>query len=136
MKSIHVVSFIFLLMFAASPCSAQKASTLHMGVTPSTLYVGIIPSTLYIGVTPSSLHIGISPSTLHVGVTPSTLHIGIEPSTLDISGGIYPTFVSVSPVLQSYDLFKTGPRLCDAYIPRLEPPDFRVPYQPVTFCTD
>jgi hypothetical protein len=109
MKSIQVVSFISLLMFAAAPCSAQKASTLHMGVTPSTLYVGITPSSLHIGTTPSTLHVGITLSTLHVSVTPSTLHIGIEPSTLDISGGIYPTFVSVSPVLQSYDLFKTGP---------------------------
>jgi hypothetical protein len=69
MKSIHIVLFISLLTCVAAPCSAQKASTLHVGITPSTL---------------------------HVGITPSTLHIGIEPSTSDIFGVIYPTFVSVS----------------------------------------
>jgi hypothetical protein len=117
MKSIHVVLLVSLLIVAAAPCFAQRASTLHVGITPSTLYVGITPSTLHVGITPSTLHvgitpstlyIGINPSTLHVGMTPSTLHIGIELSTSDMSGAIYPPLVSVIPVLQSYDLTQEG----------------------------
>jgi hypothetical protein len=84
MKRIHVVSFVFLLMFAAAPCSAQKASTFHMGIEPSTLYIGIEPSTIHIGIELSTIHFGTEPSIMQIGTEPSTIHFGTEPSTIYI----------------------------------------------------
>ena len=89
MKRFGFVSIVSLLMFAAAPCFAQNAATLHIGVEPSTLHAGIEPSTLYVGSEPASLYIGIEPSTLSMGVEPSTLHLGIEPANLYI--GIEPS---------------------------------------------
>jgi hypothetical protein len=107
MKSIHVVSFVSLLMFAAAPCFAQEASGLHIGIEPSTLYMGIEPSTLQIGVEPSTLHIAIEPSTLHIGIEPSSLYIGVEPSTLHI--GIEPSAaIPFPPATESWLLSWPG----------------------------
>ena len=91
MKSISFVSFVSLLMFAAVPCSAQNAATLHIGIEPSTLHVGIEPSTLSVGSEPASLYIGIEPTTLYMGIEPSTLHMGIEPANLYM--GIEPSIL-------------------------------------------
>ena len=55
MKSIRFVWFVSLLMFAAAPCFAQNAATLHIGIEPSTLHVGIEPATLDVGIEPASL---------------------------------------------------------------------------------
>jgi hypothetical protein len=87
MKSIRFVWVVFLSMFAAVPCFAQNAATLHIGIEPSTLHVGIEPATLYVGIEPASLYVGIEPSTLHMGIEPANLYIGIEPSIL--SYGLY-----------------------------------------------
>ena len=91
MKSIRFVSFVSLLMFAAVPCFAQNAATLHIGIEPSTLHVGTEPSTLYVGSEPASLYIGIEPTTLSMGIEPSTLHMGIEPTNLYI--GVEPSIL-------------------------------------------
>jgi hypothetical protein len=91
MKSIRFAWFVSLLMFAAVPCFAQNAATLHIGIEPSTLHAGIEPATLYVGIEPASLYIGIEPSTLYVGSEPSSLHVGIEPANLYI--GIEPSIV-------------------------------------------
>jgi hypothetical protein len=91
MKGIRSVWFVSLLMFAADPCFAQNAATLHIGVEPSTLHVGIEPSTLYVGMEPASLYIGTEPSTLDMGIEPSTLQMGIEPANLYI--GIEPSIL-------------------------------------------
>ncbi len=91
MKSIRLVWFVSLLMFAAIPCFAQNAATLHIGIEPSTLHVGIEPSTLYVGLEPASLYMGIEPSTLSMGIEPSTLQMGIEPANLYI--GIEPSIL-------------------------------------------
>lgn len=91
MKRFGFVSFIFILVFAAAPCLAQNAATLHIGIEPATLHVGIEPSTLYVGIEPSSLYVGIEPSTLHMGVEPSTLSLGIEPANLYI--GVEPSIL-------------------------------------------
>jgi len=55
MKRFGFVAFVSLLMFAAAPCFAQNAATLHIGIEPSTLHVGIEPSSLYVGIEPESL---------------------------------------------------------------------------------
>ncbi len=91
MKNIRLVCFVSLLMFAAVPCFAQNAPTLHIGIEPSTLHVGIEPATLYVGLEPASLYVGIEPSTLYVGIEPSTLQTGIEPANLYI--GIEPSIL-------------------------------------------
>jgi hypothetical protein len=91
MKSIRFVWFVSLLMFAAIPCFAQNAATLHIGIEPSTLHVGTEPSTLDVGMEPANLYIGIEPSTLYMGIEPSTLQMGIEPANLYI--GIEPSIL-------------------------------------------
>ena len=89
MKSIGIISFVLLSVFAAVPCFAQNAATLHIGIEPSTLRVGTEASTLYVGSEPANLYIGFESSTLSMGTEPSTLHIGIEPANLYI--GIEPS---------------------------------------------
>lgn len=96
MKRFGFVSIISLLMFAAAPCFAQDAATLHIGIEPSTLHVGIEPSTLYVGSEPASLGIGIEPTTLSTGTEPSTLHMGIEPANL---------YIGVEPSILFHGLF-------------------------------
>ena len=91
MKRFGFVWFIFLSIFAAAPCFAQNAATLHIGSEPSTLHVGLEPSRLSVGIEPSSLYVGIEPSTLYMGMEPSTLHLGIEPANLYI--GIEPSIL-------------------------------------------
>ncbi len=91
MKRFGFVAFVSLLMFAAAPCFAQNAATLHIGIEPSTLHAGIEPSSLYVGIEPASLYIGIEPSTLSMGIEPSTLHMGIEPANLHI--GVEPSIL-------------------------------------------
>lgn len=84
MKNIQFVSFALFLVFAAAPCFAQNAATLHIGIEPSTLQVGIEPATLYVGLELANLYVGVEPSTLYMGTEPSSLHIGIEPANLYI----------------------------------------------------
>ena len=91
MKSIRLVCFVSLLMFAGAPCFAQNAATLHIGIEASTLHVGIEPATLYVGLEPANLYIGIEPSTLSMGIEPSTLQMGIEPANLYM--GIEPSIL-------------------------------------------
>lgn len=54
-EKIRFCRVVSLLMFAAAPCFAQNAATLHIGIEPSTLHVGIEPSSLYVGIEPESL---------------------------------------------------------------------------------
>lgn len=84
MKSIRSISFALFLVFAAGPCLAQNAATLHIGIEASTLKVGIEPSTLYAGLELANLYVGVEPSTLYMGTEPSRLHMGIEPANLYI----------------------------------------------------
>jgi hypothetical protein len=91
MKRFGFVSIVSLLMFAAVPCFAQNAATLHIGIEPSTLHAGMEPSTLHVGSEPASLYIGVEPSTLYMGTEPATLHVGIEPANLYI--GIEPSII-------------------------------------------
>lgn len=115
MKRFGFVSIVSLVMFAAVPCFAQNAATLHIGIEASTLHVGIQPATLDVGSEPASLYIGIEPSALSMGTEPSTLHMGVEPANLYI--GVEPSiFYGLSGRNGASDRLDAEPFVWEAFL--------------------